>query len=96
MRIITQPADLPDGTKAETPHSSPENGVRGQAQQTRRMEMIRPLVQAAEELRESLRGLTFSAPVTHTYQPLDYAWQSHRDYLICVTVQEKNACFFSA
>jgi single-strand selective monofunctional uracil DNA glycosylase len=45
------------------------------------MAMKHPLVQAAEELRESLRGLTFSSPITHTYQPLDYAWQSHRDYL---------------
>lgn len=43
--------------------------------------MIHPLITAAQELRESLRGLTFDAPVTHTYQPLDYAWQTHCDYL---------------
>lgn len=43
--------------------------------------MNHPLVQAATELREALRGLAFSAPVTHTYQPLDYAWQTHCEYL---------------
>lgn len=45
------------------------------------MEMKHPLIDAAHELRESLRGLTFSPPVTHTYQPLDYAWQTHCEYL---------------
>ena len=40
-----------------------------------------PLIDAAYELREALRGLSFTAPVTHTYQPLDYAWQTHCDYL---------------
>jgi single-strand selective monofunctional uracil DNA glycosylase len=45
------------------------------------MEMNHPLVIAAHELRESLRGTVFSPPVTHTYQPLDYAWQTHCQYL---------------
>jgi single-strand selective monofunctional uracil DNA glycosylase len=43
--------------------------------------MTHPLITAAAELREALRGLTFSAPVTHTYQPLDYAWETHCQYL---------------
>lgn len=43
--------------------------------------MNHPLITAAASLKESLRGITFSAPVTHTYQPLDYAWESHCDYL---------------
>ena len=39
------------------------------------------LIAAAKQLREDLRGLQFSEPVTHVYQPLDYAWQSHEAYL---------------
>jgi single-strand selective monofunctional uracil DNA glycosylase len=45
------------------------------------MEMNHPLIQAAQELREALKDLSFSPPVTHTYQPLDYAWRTHCDYL---------------
>jgi len=40
-----------------------------------------PLIAAAEELRKSLDGLTFGAPVSHVYQPLDYAWECHSRYL---------------
>ncbi|MFT6862268.1 MAG: single-strand selective monofunctional uracil DNA glycosylase [Akkermansiaceae bacterium] len=40
-----------------------------------------PLVTAADDLRKELRGLTFPAPVACTYNPLEYAWDRHRDYL---------------
>ncbi|MGJ8674023.1 uracil-DNA glycosylase family protein [Rubritalea sp.] len=36
---------------------------------------------AALELIEELSPLTFSEPVTHTYNPLEYAWASHSEYL---------------
>lgn len=36
---------------------------------------------AADELRTSLRPLTFAAPVTHVYHPLDYAWRAHSAYV---------------
>ena len=39
------------------------------------------LIQAADELRRELRGLKFPEPVAHTYNPLEYAWQRHCDYL---------------
>ena len=39
------------------------------------------VLQAARELREALRSLTFSAPVTHVYNPLDYAWEAHAAYV---------------
>ena len=39
------------------------------------------LVKSAKALRESLEGLSFSFPVAHVYQPLDYAWESHCAYL---------------
>ncbi len=44
-------------------------------------------------LRESLRGLSFSAPVTHVYQPLDYAWRGHEAYLERYARTEKSVFF---
>lgn len=32
-------------------------------------------------LREELEGIEFSAPITHVYQPLEYAWEPARNYL---------------
>jgi single-strand selective monofunctional uracil DNA glycosylase len=40
-----------------------------------------PLVDAALRMREGLRDMKFSTPVSHVYQPLDYAWDRHLDYL---------------
>jgi single-strand selective monofunctional uracil DNA glycosylase len=40
-----------------------------------------PLARAALALREALAGLSFSEPVTHVYQPLEYAWEAHKRYL---------------
>ncbi len=39
------------------------------------------LVSAAEQLRKDLRGLAFAEPVTHVYNPLEYAWTLHQQYL---------------
>lgn len=39
------------------------------------------LVSAALDLRAALDGVSFSEPVTHVYQPLDYAWMAHESYL---------------
>lgn len=39
------------------------------------------LIDAADQLREVLRPLSFPAPVSHTYNPLDYAWERHCEYL---------------
>ena len=39
------------------------------------------LVTAARTLCEAVDGLQFSAPVTHTLNPLDYAWAPHEQYL---------------
>ncbi len=40
-----------------------------------------PLIAAADDLRRELRGLTFPDPVAYTYNPLEYAWDRHCDYL---------------
>ncbi len=39
------------------------------------------LIAAAKKLSRAVSELTFSAPVTHVYNPLDYAWGPHEQYL---------------
>lgn len=39
------------------------------------------LIAAAQKLSRAVSGLSFSAPVTHVYNPLDYAWACHEQYL---------------
>lgn len=39
------------------------------------------ILRAAATLSEAVDGLQFSAPVTHTYNPLAYAWAPHSAYL---------------
>jgi len=39
------------------------------------------LVAAADRLRQRLRSFTFSAPVAHVYNPLEYAWAAHTAYI---------------
>ncbi len=34
-----------------------------------------------EQLLDDIRGLTFSPPVTHVYNPLIYAWRSYQQYI---------------
>ncbi len=39
------------------------------------------LVGVAQELRQALAPLRFAAPVAYVYNPLDYAWEAHCQYL---------------
>jgi transposase len=39
------------------------------------------LIKAAEGLRDGVSQLRFAPPVTHVYNPLDYAWAAHEEYL---------------
>lgn len=43
--------------------------------------MPTPLVNAARRLRRQLQKLEFTPPVTHVYNPLDYARAAHEQYL---------------
>jgi len=45
------------------------------------MSIARDLLTATDCLSESLRGLRFGAPVSHVYNPLDYARDSHGRYV---------------
>jgi single-strand selective monofunctional uracil DNA glycosylase len=40
-----------------------------------------PLIVAARGLSAAVGKLRFAAPVTHVYNPLDYAWRAHQIYL---------------
>lgn len=39
------------------------------------------LIGAAASLRDAVNQLSFEAPVSHVYNPLDYAWRPHTTYL---------------
>lgn len=39
------------------------------------------LLAAADRLRAAMNELEFDEPVTHIYNPLDYAWKLHRQYI---------------
>lgn len=45
------------------------------------MSVSKALLSAATDLRAAMEELSFSAPVSHVYNPLDYAWKSQRLYL---------------
>ncbi len=38
-------------------------------------------LEAVQELREEVDAMTFAPPVAHVYNPLDYAWECHADYI---------------
>jgi single-strand selective monofunctional uracil DNA glycosylase len=40
-----------------------------------------PLIESAARLREAVSKLRFAPPVSHVYNPLDYAWSAHEAYL---------------
>jgi len=39
------------------------------------------LASAARRLRSQVQALSFAPPVTHVYNPLEYAWKAHEQYL---------------
>lgn len=52
-----------------------------------------PLIDAADTLRRQLRSFTFPAPAAYTYNPLEYAWESHCTYLERFGSGRKKAVF---
>jgi single-strand selective monofunctional uracil DNA glycosylase len=45
------------------------------------MSTVHPFIQATRELAEGLNRLKFKSPVGFVYNPLDYAWAAHEEYL---------------
>ncbi|TAH45697.1 MAG: single-strand selective monofunctional uracil-DNA glycosylase [Betaproteobacteria bacterium] len=52
------------------------------------------LIAAARELSAAVDGLRFAPPVTHVYNPLDYAWDIHEHYLRRYGEGRKRVVFF--
>lgn len=51
------------------------------------------LVKISEQLKKKLKPLQFSEPVTHVYNPLEYAWDAHKNYLERFGTGQKEAFF---
>lgn len=51
------------------------------------------LICAARELSTTVEGLAFAAPVSHRYNPLDYAWAAHELYLRRYGANRKKVVF---
>ena len=51
------------------------------------------MIQAARNLSEDCDALSFGAPVTHVYNPLDYAWAAHEQYLNLAATTKKKVVF---
>lgn len=51
------------------------------------------LIGAAQHLRDAVNKLSFAAPVTHVYNPLDYAWPAHEAYLRRYAKDRKRVLF---
>ncbi len=45
------------------------------------MSVSQQLLRAADVLRADVNRLKFAAPITHVYNPLEYAWDAHAAYL---------------
>src|SRR5438105_1167351 len=39
------------------------------------------MIAAAARMRDAVKRLQFAPPVTHVYNPLEYAWAAHEKYL---------------
>lgn len=51
------------------------------------------LILAAQRLRDAVDKLHFAPPVTHVYNPLDYAWDAHEAYLRRYATGKKRVVF---
>ena len=51
------------------------------------------MIAAAAALRDTVERLSFSAPVSHTYNPLEYAWAAHELYLQKFATTRKRIVF---
>ena len=63
------------------PNRSATVRIRGCHNPVRGAELSKSLIAAARELAVRADALKFRPPVTHVYNPLDYAWPAHELYL---------------
>jgi single-strand selective monofunctional uracil DNA glycosylase len=55
--------------------------------------MIDELIEGTETLRDEVDKLTFAEPITHVYNPLNYAWAAHKQYLEKYANSQKRVLF---
>jgi single-strand selective monofunctional uracil DNA glycosylase len=55
---------------------------------------VEAIIASAQRLRDDVRGLKFAPPVTHVYNPLDYAWAGHEAYVRAFAAGPKRVIFF--
>jgi single-strand selective monofunctional uracil DNA glycosylase len=51
------------------------------------------IVAAASELRDAVKKLRFAPPVSHVYNPLEYAWAAHEEYVRRYARSRKHTVF---
>ncbi|MCH2379660.1 MAG: single-stranded DNA-binding protein [Pedosphaera sp.] len=57
------------------------------------MSVLKNMTAAARELSGAVSALRFGEPVTHVYNPLDYAWGAHEQYLNLAATGKKKVVF---
>ena len=57
------------------------------------MSVLKNITAAARELSGAVSVLSFGEPVTHVYNPLDYAWGAHEQYLKLAATGKKKIVF---
>jgi single-strand selective monofunctional uracil DNA glycosylase len=55
--------------------------------------VLKNMTAAARELSGAVSALRFGEPVTHVYNPLDYAWGAHEQYLNLAATGKKKVVF---
>src|SRR3954454_13415782 len=56
-------------------------------------EIAKRMLNAARELRDAVAKLRFGVPVTHVYNPLEYAWTAHESYVRRYAIMPKRVVF---
>ena len=51
------------------------------------------LLECAQVLSKSVNALSFKEPITHVYNPLDYAWEVHEQYIKTYANSTKKVLF---
>ena len=57
------------------------------------MDVTELVIKAAQNLAAAVSGLSFGGTVTHVYNPLDYAWPAHEQYLRLAAKNKKKVVF---
>src|SRR5690606_11428582 len=64
-------------------HAGTRPGVarRNKAAQSGASQQVEALIAVTRQLSKAVEQLEFNAPVTHVYNPIEYAWEPHESYL---------------